>query len=421
MEPRPFLRPIVSWWRQAPPQEVLLVLIALFSAFRYLHDVARFFVERPFVDFANYYFNTALVRYGLDPFDDQAVALGRRLLDTERIGLVYHGGGGNYPPAFFLLMRPILWLPLWDSARAWLVLNQLFLGLLVLLVVRLRGLGLAMAVGATFLATQFQPLYETLALGQVDLLNPLLIVAAWWLSSRGREVLAGVPLAILLQIKPQFGLLWLFLVVAGRWRTAASTATAWAALAGVGLATIGWEQHRGYLEYLLTMPAHIYTWESNLSLSAVILRLLGGEVGVAGRLLATGIVLLGCIGVAAVGSRRGRAEPPDAKHLGIRWGLVLVIVMAASPLTRESHLTALLFPFLLLLALPDTYRGGLRPGLFLSSYLLVGARYNFSRFTFAQAGMPSLLHGLKLLGVGLLGILLILHLRGERTTEGPRA
>src|SRR2546427_5924598 len=100
--------------REGDPVRFLLLLVVLFSAVRYLHDLVKFLVESPFIDFAHYYTYATVVALGLNPFDPQAVARVDELLQIRRAG-----SAANYPPLFYLFMRPWTLLSFRSAAVGW--------------------------------------------------------------------------------------------------------------------------------------------------------------------------------------------------------------------------------------------------------------------------------------------------------------
>ena len=152
---------------------LFLALVVLFSLFRYLHTVAVLLWEAPFIDFAHYYTYATAVRLGHNPFDPQAVAQVDALLSIRRAGTA-----ANYPPLFYLLMEPWTVMAFRPAAVTWLFVSQACLfGALALCLRRFeppQPIGVA---AALFVAFNYQPLVENLALGQINAFLLLLVAS----------------------------------------------------------------------------------------------------------------------------------------------------------------------------------------------------------------------------------------------------
>src|SRR5438128_9922838 len=77
----------------------LLLLVVLFSAVRYLHDLVKFLVESPFIDFAHYYTYATVIVEGHSPLDTDAVKL-----VEARQNLRSAGVSALYSPLFYFMM-----------------------------------------------------------------------------------------------------------------------------------------------------------------------------------------------------------------------------------------------------------------------------------------------------------------------------
>src|SRR2546428_13367285 len=229
--------------REGDPVRFLLLLVVLFSAVRYLHDLVKFLVESPFIDFAHYYTYATVVAMGLDPFDPQAVTCVNELLNVRRAG-----GAANYPPLFSLFMLPWALLPYRPAAVAWFLAGQAcLLGFFLLCLRASAPVSPVRAATVLFVILNFQPLLESVALGQTNLLLLLLVTLAWCgLRASCPWVTAGT-VAVAFHIKVQYGLLLPLLWWMGR-RTESLRAALLAALGvGVSLIVLGPAHHPEHL------------------------------------------------------------------------------------------------------------------------------------------------------------------------------
>jgi hypothetical protein len=386
---------------------LLLLLVVLFSVVRYVHDLVRFLVESPFIDFAHYYTYAAVVALGLDPFDPQALARVDELLQIRRAG-----SAANYPPLFYLLMQPWTLLPFRPAAVAWFIASQAcLLGFLIVCLRVNAPVSPIRTATALFVVLNFQPLLESVALGQTNLLLLLLVTLAWWGLREGYPWAVAGAVAVALHIKLQYGLLLPLLWVMGH-RTESVRAAVLAGLGlGIGLIVLGPAHHQEYLRYVATMSDSLQTWTANLSPRATLHRLFA--VSSLSHVLADGLWLVIGAGILVL-CMRTIPNPLPARSPAVdwAWGLGLCAMLLLSPLTEEHHLVVLLLPLtLLVLDHTDPSSRPLDVAVFVVSILLLGSRYSLERFPAFHQGVLSLLTTGKLLGVVCLFWVLIRRLQ----------
>ena len=389
-----------------------LALVVLFGLFRYLHTLAVLLWEAPFIDFAHYYTYATVVRLGQNPFDPEAVARVDALLAIRRAG-----AAANYPPLFYVLMQPWTLMAFRPAAVAWFMASQACL--VGALVVCLRRFAPPSPVGVAamlFVAFNYQPLVESLALGQANALLLLLVTLAWWAARTGHPWVAAASLAVCPFVKVQYALLLPALWWMRQRRILGGALLLIAIGLAVSLAVLGPAHHIAYLRYLLHPPDYLRTWTANLAPWAILHRLLGPHGDV--RLLAVGLTLAADAILVVIFARAiPRGVSPASPTFDWAWALVVTAVPLLSPLTEEHHLTVLLLPLaLLLLARWDMALLSAESGLLLASVLLLGSRYSLERFPVFHAGIPSLLAGGKLVGTLCLAWLLTRVLRESART-----
>jgi hypothetical protein len=167
-------------------------------------------LERFEADFRHYYDAAARILAGLSP---------------------YEVGGFDYPPLTALIVLPVAWLPCPQARIAWLLVNWLCLVAAGLLLARTLGGDRAAWVTVAACWALCGTVAENLVLGQVHPLLLLLLVLAWWGSSRGRGgVVAGaIGAATALKLWP--GVLLIAMAPFHRRRAVAAAAVALAVLA----------------------------------------------------------------------------------------------------------------------------------------------------------------------------------------------
>src|SRR5207248_2329417 len=170
----------------------------------------------------------------------------RRARGDAGCGRARHGLGGRAaaarrwsPPLFYVAMRPWTWLPFRGAALAWLALGQGLLLATAALLLRRRAVEPARLVALLAMTALFQPLVETLHLGQANVLVLALMTVGWWGARNARPWLAAVALGLALHVKPQFGLPIVALAWIGQRGIAYRAAAVAAAGLGAGAVTVG--------------------------------------------------------------------------------------------------------------------------------------------------------------------------------------
>ncbi|TAL12096.1 MAG: DUF2029 domain-containing protein [Nitrospirae bacterium] len=382
--------------------KVLLCVVVSFSLLRYLHDLVKFLVESPFIDFAHYYTYATVVSLGLDPFDQQATSRVDAMLNIRRAG-----SAPNYPPLFYVFMQPLVLLPFRYAKLAWVFMGQVcLLGSLFICLRQVSAVSPVRVAAVLFVVLNYQPLAETIALGQSNLVVLFLVTVAWWGLRNGYQWAAATALALTAHIKPQFAVLLLLLWWMGYGAVGARALL----LAGIGLGAsffvLGPDHHFTYARYVTSLPDYLLTWTANLSPRATLHRLF--EPANFGPVLADSLWLTLGVGLLFLVARViPRALPSHSPAFDGAWGLGLCAVLLLSPLTEEHHLVILLLPLTLLLLngwgahLPDR-----ETVVLVGSILLLGSRYSLEQFPAFHQGALSLLMTGKLLGmIGLTGML----------------
>jgi hypothetical protein len=265
-----------------------------------------------------------------------------------------------------------------------------------------------------FVALNYQPLIEDLALGQVNTLLLLLATLAWWGVQAGHLWVAALAVAIAPFIKPQYGLLLLLLWWTGHRRVLARSLLIIGLAGTAGLVFLGPALHWEYLRHLLSLSDAFYIRTANLAPRGAFLRLFG--LSDAGSLIANGLAVLVAVALVVLAGRNiPRSAAPASPAADWTWSLGLVGIPLVSPFAEEHHLVILLLPLALLL-LDES--GGMVPvreqALLIPCIILLATPYSLNRFLLFHEGLPSLLANGKLLGVGILAWILIRRLRAFR-------
>ncbi|MBX3234837.1 MAG: DUF2029 domain-containing protein [Nitrospiraceae bacterium] len=402
------------------PKRLDVLLLAGFvltlCLFNYLHDAAKMLMESDFVDYAHYYiFATAAARH-LGLFD--ADLLGQ----LGEVGRLVHAAGEPvYPPVFYLLMVPLTRLSYEPSTWLWMAMSQSFLlGSFWLCIGRHHEASIIRVLVAGLIVLTYQPIRETLFLGQTNLLILGLATAAWWALREDRPWLAGIMVALTVSNKIQFGLLVPLLWWMGYRQAAVRSMLALSAMTAVAWMQLGTEHFVHYVQQVSRYSDELAAWSMNMAPRAVLYRLLGDTAE--GRLWAEGLWLTGSalllLWVAVV---TRPVEGRGGYRLDWSWGIGLTAVLLISPMSEEHHFTVLLLPLLLLaLSAPLQEFTGRDWVLLCGTLILLGGRYSFERFPSLHHGLSSLVMTGKTIGLGLLLWILSERLRAVGRRESTQ-
>jgi GT2 family glycosyltransferase len=387
----------------------LVILAVTFSLARYAHDLLKFYLQAPFIDFAHYYTFATVASLGWDAYDPLAVQQVDAMLQLRRAG-----GGADYPPLFYVFMTPWTWMPFRAAAVTWFLLSQacLFAALMICAAKTTVVSPVRFALAAC-VAINFQPVLESVVLGQSNLLLLLLLTVAWWGLRSRHPWLVAAALAGAVHIKVQYLLLVAFLGWMGARQAFLRTAALCVAGVGVGMLALGWSHYRGYAALLLESSAVYADWILNLSVRAGLYRLLGlsgvNDAAADGLWVAAGVLAL-----AAAAPALKNIASRDSEALDWAWGVALAAVLLLSPMTEEHHLVVLLLPLMCLLLSPNVPSVFSRRGLLLlGSVVLLASRYSLNQFPFFHHGLSSLAMMGKTAGVAGLALVLWLQLRAK--------
>jgi hypothetical protein len=277
-----------------------------------------------------------------------------------------YGHWFTYSPFAALVFVPVAALPLVAARVLWDLASVAALCYSVVLVLKLAGFrpSRALVAGVTAAAMALDPVYQTLFLGQINLILLALIMTDVWRVSRGRGLFVGAGVGLAAAVKLTPGIFIVFFLLAGRVRAAAVGAATFAACGLIGLA-VAPGASRMYWEHLCYDTSRVGApYISNQSPYAFAIRVLGGAAHVGSWWVAVP-VLLGAAGLfaAVVLARRGdwlaAAAVTGCTGLlvsPISWAHHWVwIVPALVLLVRDGHRVAAGLGFLLFAVAPFWY------------------------------------------------------------------
>jgi hypothetical protein len=292
-----------------------------------------------------------------------------------------HAGGSNYPPLFAWLFAPFARLDPLVGLVLWSLLNAGSAAYLVWRTAHLLPARHRLAVAA--LLALSLPVAYSVWLGNVALLIAIATGECYLALRAGREVRAGLWLA-LLALKPQHGLLFaLLLLFERRWRALSGATLGGLAMYGGSFLAVGWPTFEAYLGSLLRKTESAGLSEGSyvvdmINLRKLVLTIVPALDNPSGVTLATALGL--ALSVAVLLLWRGPWEPRSSRF-SAWFTLAASTMLLVSP---HSHLYGLAVLAVPLTALLRERPNGPALGC-LGLLTLAGAT-----FTFALRQVPAL-------------------------------
>jgi hypothetical protein len=389
---------------------VVLGLLVTLAAFRYAHEIVKIVVESSRIDFGSFYTFTAALQRGHDPF----TAAGLQALDHLAIPRA-GSSAPTFAPAGYLLFLPFVTVSYETARAAWLLVGQgALLGTLWALYRRLAPPPLV-AAGMLAVVLGYQPIYEDVSVGNLNLVVLLLVTLAVIPDARTRPLAVAVPLSLALNLKLYCVVLLPLLVWVGA-GTAAVLAVALALVwTAAALLVLGAAWVPAYAHYLALGSASLHGWPRNLSPHAVLHRLVEAP---APQPLIEAVAVALAVGVAAVVAWGVRGGGARADGLLVAWAAALAAMPLMSPLTEEHHLVVSLVPLLVAIARVSVHPSPADVALLAAATVLLAGRYSLESFPAFSMGVASLATTGKALGSVLLLAVLV---RIARAPERARA
>ena len=253
------------------------------------------------------------------------------------------------PPLWILLISPLGLLEPLVAYRVFAVITlTITIGYLVWMADELRLRPLWAVVGVVMLLLS-SPLLATLALGQIYPVLAFGLVAAWVADRRGRTLISGGALGLVVVLKPSLAPVLLWPLVRRRWGAFGAALASGAAATLVAAVAVGPGATLDWLRLLSERSASAY-WD-NASLPGAAARLFtdnefAQHLAILPWMVPLAYALgIGAIAITAVGIRRG-------SEAGL-WALVAASLLA-SPIAWHNYLVLLGPGILLLLTLGRT-------------------------------------------------------------------
>jgi hypothetical protein len=388
-------------------------------------------------DFAACYTAAVLARSGVSFYDPQPerpwfadnqnaylVAAAKRLGTLHRHDEFEHVHIFSYPPAMMLFMLPFSFPPFHVAKVVWLVFSLSAIGWGMWLVGRAFHSHLLTTLFMVFGALTFEPVRNTLDLGQVNALIFVLVATFFSLYRGGKDVLAGLVLGLATAIRFHPVLLVLYLIWRREFRTAVVAVVTAGVVSLLAVPAFGLEESVVYFTQVAPKFARALVSVENHSLAGF-LATVGPGLGVTqpgqqvgspwtARLAAGLVLTLTAIILSSAPPRRG------SRTADLEFALILVMIPLVTPNTTINHLIILLPSYWILFGELLRHEGSSRTllawlaGL---SVILIGVVHDFYTHPLLSTGFLVLFAEIKFYGLVLLYIALVLRFREIRRLD----
>ncbi len=301
-----------------------------------------------------FFWNT-LFRYGSGDFGIW-LAAARRWVDT---GVLYVSATVADNP-FAVYKRPPFYIMLFTPFVHYdgLMVLQYFRVANIALFVITMGIWLRMMhahylwwLAVIVLLTNYQPLYDTVAYGQTDVILLFCFTVVLWALRVRRDIWAGVVIAVLTMLKIYPVLLLVFFVIKRRWWALAGFVVGMIVCNAISIAVIGWDIHVQYVLSVLPSVGGTTSWVENQTIAGFVTRFFDApfvmlrfplkSIERLATLLSGLLSALVC--VAAL-----RDMPEDESGFALQYAMFVLLMVVAIPVAWMHYATLLILVFLIL-------------------------------------------------------------------------
>ena len=208
-------------FRQERLLSVLLLVIILFSIGNYLVNGLYAGIRYKGQDFVGYYANGKMLMQGVNIHNYEEWKKGVQSLELTRDGkILERATRSDYPPFWYLVMSVFSPLKWQNAFVVWILINQIFLLLLILLLFRYFDIKTFSVEAALmlFVMLNYYPLFYTLMEGQVNILLLLMLISAFWFFKKRIDWLAGLMLGLATGIKIVPAIILFYFLWKGHWK-----------------------------------------------------------------------------------------------------------------------------------------------------------------------------------------------------------
>jgi len=325
-------------------------------------------------DFSVFYASAVAMLMGLNPY----------LADLSRIGDPLHLEirpliHTTSTPTFLLCFKPFGYLPELTAYRIWFAISVATFIAATVLLLGARDSGLTRPLKLVLAAAMmlYAPLGDHIADAQVQILILLMLVLVMRWLANGREVSAGLMLALAIALRAFPLVLAFYLMITHRWRALVSTAIGLTLIGIVTIAGLGWDIVRTFIVGAeLTVSHHPVALPINVALGSFVTRLFWYLMGPA---LPSGLdfarkVAVACSAIAILGfSVRATLRTAGGRDANLTaYGLWVVVSVMLSPIAWIHYMVLFFIPFIQIAIAAN--RGACRPSAMwavVASYFLI--------------------------------------------------
>jgi hypothetical protein len=349
---------------------ILLTALVALSIFRLIHQSIKFLLTSSFIDLAYHYFYSSMVRLNLNPFDPASIEIAKNI-----IPLRYAGGQAVYPPSYFYFFQNLTHIPFSILSALWLGLSLVLIFITIIILAKniKADTSLIALAFVIVIVGNYQPLYEDLVLGQNNCLLLFCSVVAWYGIKNNNDWVSGPSIAFIAFIKIQFGLLFLFFIIAGKKRALLISAIFFFLLEFAGFLKLGLGFYKNYIFALFQHTSNVSIDIYNISFNGQLHKLFGNNPNFAIFVYFVASLTLVFLLYFKVFKHK--------KYIPLEYIFLIIIttVPLLSPHTEEHHLVVLLLP-IIWVSLNIYQANHTTKLLFLLSILLLVSRYSFARY-----------------------------------------
>lgn len=202
------------------------------------------------------------------------------------------------------------------------------------------------------LLTNYQPLYDTVAYGQTDVILLFCFTVVLWALQVRRDIWAGVVIAVLTMLKIYPVLLLVFFVIKRRWWALVGFVVGMIACNAMSIAVMGWDIHVQYLFSVLPSVGGTTSWVENQTIAGFVTRFFDAPFVMLRfplkpiEQLATVLsgLLSALVCVAAL-----RDLPTEKSGFAVQYAMFVLLMVVAIPVAWMHYSTLLILVFLILL------------------------------------------------------------------------
>lgn len=249
------------------------------------------------------------------------------------------------PPFYIMWFTPFVdWQPL-DLLNAYRWFNLALLGVIIGLWMSLvapaqRWWWLAVAV----ISLNAQPLFDTISLGQTDIVLLGAFTLIYWSVRRGHDWLAGVVIAMVASFKIYPIILLVFFVIKRRWWVLWGCALGMFLWNGISIAVMGWDVHVLYATKIFFSIGGTTAWLENQTIAGFLARFVDDMYNM--HLLKHPLIsrissMVALLLASTVAWLALRDYPATDERFGVQYGLFLILMVIAIPVAWMHYATIL--------------------------------------------------------------------------------